>query len=317
MIMKQEKNPYPYSDNNKRYLTFDYFTKHTYGRKCAKLPIDLGLGCPNIDGTLGSGGCIYCSGRGAGDFAAPPTLPVRDQLDTAASLIRGKWGDVGYIPYFQAHSNTYGDPRYLREKYFEAASYPGAVAVSIATRADCLSDAILSVLEELSSVTDVYVELGLQTASDRTAALINRCMTTGDFLRGYESLSQLPVRRCIHIINGLPGEDADQMLSTARFCASLNPDMMKIHMLYIIEGTAAAEMYRAGKISLPDRGEYVRITASQLTLLPPETVIGRLTGDAPGDSLIAPEWIRKKVCVLNEIDKYMYENRLWQGKEYR
>ena len=315
--MKQTKNPYPFSDNNKRYHTFDYFCKKTYGKKCAKLPVDIGLSCPNVDGSRGTGGCIYCSGRGSGDFAPPSSLSVTEQLDRGVSAVSSKWSDVLYIPYFQAHTNTYGDPGYLREKYAEAARYPGACAVSIATRADCLGDGVLAVLEELCRVTDVFVELGLQSRYDETAKLINRCMSTEEFVRGYTSLSALPVRRCIHIINGLPGEDAEHMVETARFVASLHPEMVKIHMLYVTEGTRLAETYRGGGIKLLTKDEYVAVTAKQLTLLPPDTVIGRLTGDAPGDSLIAPEWTRKKVCVLNDIDKYMYANGLYQGKEYK
>lgn len=314
--MKNRSNPYPYSDSNKRYQTFDYFTKKTYGKKCAKLPVDIGLTCPNIDGTKGTGGCIYCSGRGSGDFAAPPSLSVTEQLDKAAGAIAGKWKDTGYIPYFQAHTNTYGDPEYLYRKYSEAAAYPGTAAVSIATRADALGPGALSAIEKLARLTDVYVELGLQTSSDETAKLINRCMTTAEFVDGWRSLDGLPVRRCIHIINGLPGEDADRMEETARFCAALSPDMVKIHMLYLTPGTVAEKMYRDGELRLLSRGEYVEITAKQLTLLPPETVIGRLTGDAPLKELVAPEWTRKKICVLNEIDKYMDRFDLWQGKEY-
>ncbi|MBQ7699358.1 MAG: TIGR01212 family radical SAM protein [Clostridia bacterium] len=315
--MKKLQNPYPYSDTNKRYYTFEYFTRKTYGKKCAKLPLDIGCSCPNIDGTKGRGGCIYCSPRGAGDFAASSALSVTKQLDTAAEMIKNKWADTGYIPYFQAHTNTYGDAAYLKQKYKEAASYPGAAAVSIATRADALTGPILEILSALAEKTDVFVELGLQTCSDETAALINRCMTTEEFIKGYEALSKTGVKRCIHIINGLPGEDEKQMLDTARFTADLLPDMVKIHMLYIVPDTKAAQMYYNGELRLLDRDEYVSITAKQLTYLPPQTVIGRLTGDAPLSELIAPDWTRKKVSVLNEIDKYMANNDLWQGKEFR
>ena len=312
-----KNNPFLHSDTNKRYYTFDCYTKRKYGRKCAKLPVDIGCSCPNIDGSKGYGGCIYCSKRGAGDFAIGAGLSVTKQLDAAASLISSKWKNVGYIPYFQAHTNTYAEPSYLKEKYYEAAEYDGAVAVSVATRADCLSDEILSVLSELAKKTDVTVELGLQTCSDDTARLINRCMTTAEFENGFKALEKTGVMRCIHIINGLPGEDFLQMEKTAKYAASLKPDMVKIHMLYITADTVAADMYEKGKFRLLDRDEYVTITAKQLTLLPPDTVIGRLTGDAPLDELIAPEWTRKKVCVLNEIDKYMAKYDLWQGKEYR
>ena len=308
-------NPYPYSDNNKRYYTFEYYTRQKYGRKCAKLPVDIGCTCPNIDGKKGFGGCIYCSARGAGDFAASSSMPVRQQLDKAAEMIKSKWGDTGYIPYFQAHTNTYGDPEYLKEKYEEALSYPGAVGISIATRADALDGKILDILTRLSAKTDVYVELGLQSSSDITAKLINRCMSTEEFIKGYESLASTGVKRCVHIINGLPGEDEAQMLDTAKFIAALMPDMVKIHMLYIVPETKIALTYQNGALPLLSRDEYVSITAKQLTYLPPQTVIGRLTGDAPLSELIAPDWTRKKVTVLNEIDKYMAKNDIWQGKE--
>lgn len=316
-ITMKKQNPYPYSDTNKRYQTFEYFMRRTYGRKCAKLPVDIGCTCPNIDGTKGFGGCIYCSARGAGDFAAPSSLSVTEQLDKAAEMIKGKWGETGYIPYFQAHTNTYGDPEFLKRKYEEAAAYPGAVGISIATRADALDKRILEILTELNAKTDVYVELGLQTSSDKTAALINRCMKTEEFVKGCEALEKTGVKRCIHIINGLPYEDEEQMLDTAKFVASLLPDMVKIHMLYIVPGTKAARMYEDGELPLLSREEYVSITAKQLTYLPPQTVIGRLTGDAPLSELIAPGWTRKKVVVLNEIDKYMANNDLWQGKEFK
>ena len=310
-------NPYPFSDNNKRYFSFEYFTRQKYGRKCAKLPVDIGCSCPNIDGTKGRGGCIYCSARGAGDFAASSALSVTQQLDAAAATIKNKWGETGYIPYFQAHTNTYGDPEYLKRKYEEAVSYPGAVGISIATRADALDERIIEILTELSAKTDVYIELGLQTSSDKTAKLINRCMTTEEFIKGYESLAKTGVKRCVHIINGLPHEDEKQMLDTAKFVSSLLPDMVKIHMLYVVPETKIALMYEDGKLPLLTRDEYVSVTAKQLTYLPQKTVIGRLTGDAPLSELTAPEWTRKKVTVLNEIDKYMAKNDLWQGKEFK
>lgn len=313
----KKTNPYPYSDTNKRYYTFEYYTRRTYGRKCAKLPVDIGCSCPNIDGKKGFGGCIYCSARGAGDFAASSSLSVTKQLDAAASMIKNKWGETGYIPYFQAHTNTYGDPEYLKQKYEEALSYPGAVGISIATRADALDGKILEILTQLSAKTDVYVELGLQTCSDETAKLINRCMSTTEFVKGYESLAKTGVKRCVHIINGLPGEDEAQMLDTAEFVASLLPDMVKIHMLYVVPQTKLSQMYEKGGIPLLSCDEYVSVTAKQLTYLPQKTVIGRLTGDAPPAELIAPDWTRKKVVVLNEIDKYMSNNDLWQGKEFK
>ena len=312
----KKKNPFPYSDGNKRYHTFDYYVKHRFGGKCAKLPVDIGLSCPNIDGTKGKGGCIYCSARGSGDFAAESSLSVTAQLDLAKEMILKKWSGARFIPYFQAHTNTYGPLSYLKPRFEEAAAYKDAVSISIATRADALEEDVLEYLSKLSERIPVTVELGLQTESDITAKLINRCMTTEEFIRGYDKLKKYKnIRRGIHIINGLPGEDPAQMEKTAAFTASLCPDEVKIHLLYILKGTAAHKMYEAGELTPMSLQDFVSVTVRQLTLLPKETVIGRLTGDAPADLLAAPLWSRKKVCVLNEIDKTMTSLDLWQGKE--
>lgn len=314
----KKQNPFPYSDTNKRYHTFDYYVKHRFGGKCAKLPVDIGLSCPNIDGSKGEGGCIYCSPRGSGDFAAESALSVTAQLRAAEKMIRQKWKDAKFIPYFQAHTNTYAPLSYLKPRFEEAAAYKDAVSISIATRADALEDETLEYLSELSGRIPVTVELGLQSESDITAELINRCMMTEEFIKGYEKLKKYAnIRRGIHIINGLPGESEAQMEKTARFASALRPDEIKIHLLYILKGTKAEIMYNNGIITPMSLTDFVSVTVRQLTLLPPETVIGRLTGDAPADMLAAPLWSRKKVCVLNEIDKKMAALDLWQGKEYR
>ena len=317
-MTEKKKNPFPYSDNNKRYLTYDYYVKHRFGVKCAKLPVDIGLSCPNIDGSKGVGGCIYCSARGSGDFAAESSLSVTDQLGIAKETVLKKWSGARFIPYFQAHTNTYAPLSYLKPRFEEAAAYKDAVSISIATRADALEEETLEYLSELSERIPVTVELGLQSESDKTAKLINRCLTTDEFVRGYEKLKKYEnIRRGVHIINGLPGEDFAQMEKTARFVASLCPDEVKIHLLYILKGTAADKMYEAGELTPMSLQDFVSVTVRQLMLLPPETVIGRLTGDAPARLLSAPLWSRKKVCVLNEIDKKMAALDLWQGKEYK
>ncbi len=314
----KKQNPYPYSDSNKRYQTYDYYVKRRFGKKCAKLPLDIGLSCPNIDGTKGFGGCVYCSDRGSGDFTAGKTLSVTEQLDLQKQTMIRKWGeDIFFIPYFQAHTNTYAPLSYLRPRFEEAAAYGGAVSVSIATRADALEPETLEYLSELSERIPVTVELGLQTASDRTAKIINRCMTTEEFVKGFELLGKYGnIRRGVHIINGLPGEDEEQMINTAKFVASLHPDEVKIHLLYILTGTKAEKMYRDGVIKPMEEDEFIAVTVKQLTYLPPDTVIGRLTGDASADRLAAPLWSRRKVCVLNGIDKKMASDGLYQGKEY-
>lgn len=316
MLMKKtqrEINPYPNSDTNKRYCTFDYYTKKTFGKKCAKLPIDAGFSCPNIDGTKGRGGCIYCSSRGAGDFALGGA-DIKAQLLHAAEPLKKKWGeDIGFIPYFQAHTNTYGSPEVLERLYNEAAEFEGAVAVSIATRADALGGDVLKVLEKLAEKIPVTVEVGLQTSKESTSLIINRGLTLSEFEEGYKSLSSVGVRRAVHIINGLPFETEKDMLNTASYVSSLSPDEVKIHMLYITKDAPIYDMYSSGELKLLEKDDYVRITAHQISLMPKDTVIGRLTGDAPLGELVAPLWTAKKISVLNDIDKYMFSHGLYQG----
>ncbi len=201
-------NPFPYSDTNKRYHTYDYWLKATFGGKCVKIPLDGGFSCPNMDGRCGVGGCIYCSGRGSGDFAESPTLPLREQYDRQREFLSKKWPVERCIPYFQARTNTYAPVERLRAVFEEVLTYPGVVGLNIATRADCLPEEVVSLLRELSERTVLTVELGLQTAHDATAARINRGHTYGDFIDGYNRLRAGAPKAltCIHLIFGLPGE---------------------------------------------------------------------------------------------------------------
>ena len=317
--MKQsEMNPYPHSDSNKRYQTYDYYMKRKYGGKCAKIPLDAGFTCPNIDGKCGRGGCIYCSGRGSGDFAEMPTLSITEQYRITREKLSNKWSTDRCIAYFQAHTNTYAPLSVLKEKFEEAAGLESVVGISIATRADCLCDDVIEYLNELSARIDVTIELGLQSSNDKTAELINRCHSFAVFEDGFRRLrAGAPrVNICIHIIFGLPGEDREMMLDTVKKTAALNPDQVKIHLLHVIEGTKLAEMYKNGHYIPMEREDYIETVCEALTLLPEDTVICRLTGDGMAESLIAPDWSRKKVTILNDIDRKMFENNLWQGKMF-
>ncbi len=310
-----EKNPFPFSDTNKRYHTYDYYLKHTYGGKCAKLTLDAGFTCPNIDGTRGYGGCIYCSARGSGDFAPSACLPLSEQYAVQRDAVRKKWQSAKLIPYLQAHTNTYAPTERLREVYREVVALPEAVALHIATRADCLSDEVLSLLSEVAERLPLTVELGLQTVWDETARRIGRGHTYAEFLDGYHRLrATLPsVRVGIHLINGLPGEGREQMLRTAEAVAALAPHEVKLHLLHVLRGTPLAAMYERGEYIPMTREEYVDVVVEQLRRFPPETVIGRLTGDGKADDLLAPPWSLKKLCVLNEIDKKMQNGGFMQG----
>ena len=313
----KNNNPYRNSDTNKRYYTFDYYTKKVFGKKCAKLPVDAGFTCPNVDGKKGSDGCIYCDLRGGGAFRTKGGT-VTQQLVRASGVLKEKWGnDIGFIPYFQSGTNTYAPPELLDGLYREAAMFPGAVALSIATRADCLPEEVCRVLYEMNRLLPVTVELGLQTANEDTARAIGRRMTLSEFEKGYKDLEKTGVRRCIHIINGLPGEGGEDMLNTAKYVADLAPDEVKIHMLYVTRETALCGLWENKKLLLMEKEQYVSTVCRQLTLLPPDTVIGRLTGDAPLGELVAPLWTAKKISVLNDIDKFMARENIYQGMDYK
>ena len=315
--MKQKDiNPFPYSDSNKRYHTYDYHMKQRYGGKCAKIPLDAGFTCPNIDGKCGHGGCIYCSDRGSGDFAASPALSIWEQFEITKKKLSSKWDTDKYIAYFQAHTNTYAPLPVLREKFEEAAAIEGVVNISIATRADCLDDDVIEYLNELSSRTDVTVELGLQTVNDEIAAFINRGHTYEVFKDGYARIRKKApkVDICVHLIFGLPGEDKEMMLHSVKEVASLAPNQVKIHLMHVIDGTVLGELYEAGNYTPMEREDYIETVCHALTLLPEKTVIGRLTGDGMADTLLAPKWSIKKVTILNDIDKKMFRDNLWQGK---
>ncbi len=311
----ENKNPFEYSDSNKRYYTYDYYLKHKFGRKICKIPLDIGCTCPNIDKSKGVGGCIYCSPRGSGDFAGLPTQSVSEQIASGKKMMRAKWGnDIGCIPYFQAHTNTYGDPERLIACFNEALDDVDTVGISIATRADCLSDRMIDELFRLSEKTFLTVELGLQTVHDKTAEFINRCHTYSDFLSGYRRLDGLNV--CIHIIDGLPFEDHGMMMETAAEIANLHPHSVKIHLLHVLDSTRLGEMYKEEKITVLGFEEYVGIVCDQLEILPPDTVIGRVTGDGAPDNLLAPLWSKKKFVVMNGIDKELVRRNSMQGAKY-
>lgn len=318
MPTQRETNPYKNSDTNKRYFTYDYYLKKTFGGKCLKIPLDIGCTCPNIDGTRGKGGCIYCSSRGSGDCAASSTLSIKEQCEIGIEKLSKKWNADRIIPYFQAHTNTYAPVEYLKEKFYEALSLDNVVAMNIATRADCLSKNVVDLLAELSQKTVLTVELGLQSTNDKTAAVINRCHTYEEFLKGYDALRNASdkIRIGVHIINGLPGEDFCDMEKTAKDVASLIPDEVKIHLLHVIKGTKLADMYEKGGYTPMSLDAYVNTVARQITLMPPDTVIGRLTGDGIAEDLLAPDWSLRKTNVINSIDKHMFAKNLWQGMSF-
>lgn len=308
------KNPFELSDDNKRYQTYNYYLRHRFGQKVFKVPLNVDLGCPNRDGTKGVGGCIFCSAEKSGDFAGNPADDIQTQFNEIKEKMHYKWHEGLYIPYFQAGSNTYSDVDTLRKMYETALSFENVAGLSIATRADCISEDIADLLGEINRKTYLTVELGLQSIHDKTAQICNRCHTYEDFLNGFEMLKSREINVCVHIINGLPFESREMMIQTAKTVGELGIHSIKIHLLHILKGTRLAKMYENGEFTAMSLEDYADVVCRQLMVLPKDVIIQRVTGDGKKDDLIAPLWSLNKFCVMNEIDKKMAREDLWQGK---
>ena len=311
-----QSNPFSFSDSNKRYHTYDYYLKKTFGGKVAKITLDGGFTCPNRDGTCGTEGCIYCSGEGSGEFTASRTLSLREQFDAQREKIKKKWSVERYIAYFQPFTNTYAPLPRLRELYEQALALPGVVGLNVATRADCLPDEVIAYLDELSRKTVLTVELGLQTVHDDTAQKIGRGHSFAVFEDAYRRLrAGAPhVRIGIHLIFGLIGENDESMMKSVQTVSALMPDEVKLHLLYVLKNTKMGEIYGENAYKSMEMEQYVSLVVRSLEVLAPEVVVGRLTGDAPRESLLSPLWSLKKGAILNEIDKSFYRQNSWQGK---
>ncbi len=308
------KNPFPYSSDNKRYHTLNYFYRSKFGKKLSKAVIDCGFTCPNIDGSKGYGGCVFCDG-GSGYFTTSG-ISVRQQLEAEKKRICAKVPNASIVAYFQANTNTYAPVSRLREVYSEALSFPEVTGLSVGTRGDCLPEEVLDLLSEINEQTFLTVELGLQSVHEETIRNINRCCTHEEFMEGYQKLQQRNIRTCLHVINGLPGESPEMMIETARQVGLMRPGGVKLQMLHIIRGTALAKRYEQDNFHLLSREEYIQLIVRQLELLPPETVVERITGDGDKRLLIAPEWTKDKIAVLGSIDKELARQDSWQGKRF-
>ena len=318
-MTQAQRNPFPYSDTNKRYYTYEYYLRRRFGGKCAKLPLDAGFTCPNIDGRCGVGGCIYCSDRGSGDFAPEAGLSITEQIETQKAAFSKKWDTTRCIAYFQAHTNTYAPLDLLKARFEEALRADGIVGLNIATRADCLPSDVVEYLAQLAERTVLTVELGLQSSNDMTAERIGRGHDFATFCKGFHDLRAANERIgiCVHLIFGLPGEGREEMLKTVRDVAALHPDQVKLHLLHVLRDTELARRYENGEYQPMEREDYIETVADALELLPPDVVIGRLTGDGAKDALLAPLWSLRKTAVINDIDKLLYARGSCQGKNYK
>jgi len=301
----------------KRFHTWNYEMRKTFGAKIFKVMLDAGFTCPNRDGSIAAGGCTFCSARGSGDFAGSRRDDLVSQFNQIRDRQHLKWPEAKYIGYFQAYTNTYAPVETLREYYEVILEQPGVVGLSIATRPDCLADDVVDYLAELNQRTYLWVEMGLQTIHESTSRLINRAHDTRCFVDAAERLRERGIRVCAHIIHGLPGESRDMMLETVRAVAGMDVQGIKIHLLHLMRKTPMVRQWKEGLLRFLDMDEYVSLVADSLELLPPDIIVHRLTGDAPRDLLIGPMWSLRKWEVLNAIDDELVRRDGWQGKAWK
>lgn len=293
-------------DNNKRYNNLNDFLKNKFGERVLKICIDGGFTCPNRDGTCGIGGCIFCSERGSGEHLTKSQNIIVSPRPTQQAN--------KFIAYFQNFSNTYADIDTLKSKYDEALQSPQIVALAVATRPDCINEDVVKLLKSYSDKHYVYVELGLQTSNDETAKFINRGYTSAVFTKAVELLNKYEIDVVTHIMVGLPNETFTDVQNTVAFINKHKIQGLKIHSTYVIKNTKLCELYEAGNYTPLTLEEYIDAATHILTHISPDIIIHRISGDAPKDALVAPEWNLHKKWIMNGITKKLIEDDLWQGK---
>ena len=301
------------------YYSLDAYCKNRYGAKVYKIALDAGLTCPNRDGTLGNRGCIFCSAGGSGDFAVKPMHSVAEQLKTGQEMFGKKKTGNLFIAYFQAYTNTYGNPGYLAEIYEEALKQPQIVGISIATRPDCLPAEVLDILASLKRkypTKDIWVELGLQTIHNTTAAYIRRGYRLEVFDDAVAKLKALDIPVIVHVILGLPGETTDMVLETIQYLNQLSIFGVKLQLLHVLKDTDLATDYLDGKFNTLSKEDYMSLLIACLKQLSPDTVVHRLTGDGPKDLLIAPTWSLYKRDFFNTLHRHLKQTGEYQGQDF-
>lgn len=303
---------------NKPYNSLNEYLLNKYHKKVAKIALNGNFTCPNKDGKKGFGGCSFCSKLGSGDFAGNKNDEIEIQFKKIKAIIEKKWKDSLYIPYLQANSNTYAPLEKLKELYEKCINLDEkVVGLDIATRPDCLNDEIINYLGELNKKIDITVELGLQSANEKTGAYVNRCLTNNEFIDAVNKLKNKNINVVAHIINGLPNETEEDMLNTIGFLNKLPIDGIKLHMLLILKDTKMEKDYEIEKFHILTLEEYVDIVIKQICMLRPDIIIHRLSADGNISDLIEPKWTIKKLVVMNEIDKKLRKNSLYQGINYK
>lgn len=310
----KKQNPFPYSEDNKRYYTWNHYLKQTYHTKVFKAALNADFSCPNRDGTCGYGGCSFCGALGSGEYAGDIHHSLMTQFEEQKERMLKKWPNGKAMAYFQAYTNTYASLPRLQETFEPFVQRDDVIAISIATRADCLEDEKIAYLDSLCDQKDIWIEVGLQSIHDTTAAHVNRGHDYQTFVDCIQRLSKTRLHICVHLINSLPYETKEMMLESAKAIAKLPIHAVKIHMLHVMEDTQLATEYQTNPFHVLSKEEYIDIVVSQLELLPKTMIIQRLTGDGVKEKLITPSWTIKKTIVLNDIDKEMVKRDTWQGK---
>ena len=292
--------------------TLNAYLKNRFGRKIYKLTLDGGMTCPNRDGKVGFGGCIFCGGNGSGSFCPSVDLSITAQIEEGKKLLKNKIKEGGYIAYFQSHTNTYAAVPYLRKIFYEAVNHPDIVGISIGTRPDCLEDEVLKLLEELAKIKPLWVELGLQTINENTAKLINRCYPLKVYDQAVKNLKSIGAEVVTHVILGLPGESEEQMLETVAYSSKVS-DGIKLQLLHVLKDTKLYEMYQKEPFKIFSMEEYTELLCRCIEIIPKNVVIHRMTGDGDKRLLIEPMWSGNKKVVLNYINKAFSEKDIVQG----
>lgn len=309
-------NPYPYSLDNKRYTTWNYYLKTHYGTKVCKVPLNAGFTCPNRDGSKSTGGCTFCSSLGSGEFQGVTKQSLIEQFEQGAKVMHRKWPNAKLMAYFQSFTNTYGPLEKIKNCVEPFMQRNDVIGICIATRADCLSDEVIEYLEECAQTKDIWVELGLQSIHDKTALTINRAHTYQEFKDTVIKLSATHLKICVHLMNSLPDETKEMMIESAKQIGKLPIHAVKIHMLHLIKGTKMEQEWQKKPFPLLTQEEYVELVVEQLRVLPAHIIIQRVTGDGIKDSLTAPVWTLNKTQVTNDIDKLMAKLNIMQGDLY-
>lgn len=300
--------------NEKRYYSLDYYLKETFGEKIYRIALNGGMTCPNRDGTLGKRGCIFCSAGGSGDFASPACLSITEQIEYGKQKLMKKFPCRHFIAYFQAYTNTYAPISHLKRIFTEAIEHPDIVALSIATRPDCLDEEILLLLTDLNKIKPVWIELGLQTIHPQTAAFIRRGYEYDCFVQAVNLLHKQRIPVITHLILGLPGEDRSMILESVKTVSALHVEGVKLQLLHVLKDTDLADYYENVGFHVFTLEEYVELVIDCLEYLPQDIVVHRLTGDGPKDLLLAPMWSTRKRSVLNLIHRRLQERDTFQGR---